>query len=477
MASPGILKIDTESKTVTVSEVSKPKKITGTRLAAVLGMNPYKTDFDVWADMVGAIKSDFEENAYTLAGKILEPRIIEYLKEYVDDSYVSAGEYHKTRYWDVFPDEKIFGGVPDLYKVDKSTNKIVVVNDIKTTSNMQKWENGAPIEYQYQVALYAYLHKVDLFEITVMYIGDIDIGSLSDIMQANVSRQNCMTYKYSISEDLPEFYDQLRKAEDWYVKHIVGLASPKYTDFPKDQEIIRLIQEYSQGVTNDDMCRKMESLNYLMLRKEYLDNLQNDITKKITELKKFMKPLVSQKVAKGVYGNMHLTLTPKSTEAVDTARMKLDGVYDTYKKITNSLVFNVSLDAPAVQVENKTAIVLTASGEVKKESLKVRNGSVSSGLYEILEAPYRRYSTKNYVFCYVDVGSNVSQPLLELAEIQSYGGIVVYSKDERMEEPKEVEGLLAEALKELSEVTEASGTRDEGIHSEYDSTRMFEDER
>lgn len=59
----------------------KFKKMTATRFASVLGLNTWKTPFATWCEMTRTYEEPFTDSIYTIAGKVIEPKIIDYLKE------------------------------------------------------------------------------------------------------------------------------------------------------------------------------------------------------------------------------------------------------------------------------------------------------------------------------------------------------------------------------------------------------------
>ena len=58
----------------------RPKKLTATRFATVLGLNPWSTPFEVWCEITRTYQKTFEDTIYTRAGKIIEPKQAEYMK-------------------------------------------------------------------------------------------------------------------------------------------------------------------------------------------------------------------------------------------------------------------------------------------------------------------------------------------------------------------------------------------------------------
>ena len=57
-------------------------RLTATRLGSVLDMNAWQTAFSAWCEITKVYKRPFEDTKYTLAGKAIEPIIIDYLREY-----------------------------------------------------------------------------------------------------------------------------------------------------------------------------------------------------------------------------------------------------------------------------------------------------------------------------------------------------------------------------------------------------------
>ena len=72
-----------KNRTIKVDPPKKPKKLTGTRFAAVLGKNVWYTPFEIWCAVTRTYEKPFEDTIYTVAGKTIEPKQAEYIsKEY-----------------------------------------------------------------------------------------------------------------------------------------------------------------------------------------------------------------------------------------------------------------------------------------------------------------------------------------------------------------------------------------------------------
>jgi len=80
------------------------------------GLDRWATPFEVWCAVTRTYEKPFEDNKYTIAGKIIEPKVIEYLKKlYFGGSLKSPTDvYARTTFknlGDFFPDVEIFGGM------------------------------------------------------------------------------------------------------------------------------------------------------------------------------------------------------------------------------------------------------------------------------------------------------------------------------------------------------------------------------
>ena len=53
----------------------RPKKLTGTRFATILGLNPWSTPFEIWCEVTRTYQKPFEDTIYTIAGKTIEPTV------------------------------------------------------------------------------------------------------------------------------------------------------------------------------------------------------------------------------------------------------------------------------------------------------------------------------------------------------------------------------------------------------------------
>lgn len=91
--------------------------IGGSDIPTIMGINPFKTRFDLLLEKAGLLENEFEGNAYTEYGNILEPKIRAYINNKVANPF--------------YEDKKI---IDDVRCHVDGFNKIDEILEIKTTS-------------------------------------------------------------------------------------------------------------------------------------------------------------------------------------------------------------------------------------------------------------------------------------------------------------------------------------------------------
>lgn len=249
----------------------KFKKITGTRLSAIIGRNKYTSPFKVWCCMVGIYSEPIDPTLAKL-GMYVEPKVRDYVSQKLNikfKDYVPAEVK-----WDVFkgktdPGYEMFGGIPDGEPVnasgivDYSTGNPML--EIKTSSidafvyktekgllHMQKEPNGLPLvkeqgkkklswfgddgklkisdEYMYQLGLYLFLRKINKGLFAVCFLEREDYAH-----PENFKIENHEVYLRGFGfSDVNKFKAQVvDPARDWYIKHVKTGISPEMTEADK----------------------------------------------------------------------------------------------------------------------------------------------------------------------------------------------------------------------------------------------------
>lgn len=240
---------------------NKPKKITGSRLATVLGLDSFTSPVKVWAIM-NNIYFETMDPIYSEAGNIIEPKINEYVSELLETKFKVYNPFEIK--WDAFPENKIFGGIPDGEPIDnngkflypekrmleiktasldsflfkKEQNNFVLQKDIKgmpivktKNGNLKKWfdDNGQitiPKQYLMQLGLYCYLRNISkgVFAIAFLNVEDYLNPKKVDINERRVELVNFDLE----SEDFKNNY--ITKATKWYEDFISEGISPEFSD-------------------------------------------------------------------------------------------------------------------------------------------------------------------------------------------------------------------------------------------------------
>lgn len=239
------------SKQIKISPPKKTKKVTGTRFATILGLNPWSTEFEMWCAITKTFELPFEDTIYTKAGKAIEPKQADYMKKsYGMDIITPTDRYGKDYFnktWgDFFPESKHFGGMWDYLGVDED-GTVDTVLEMKTTKRSEDWANDIPEYYALQAALYAYLLGVDNVIMVASFLEEKDYENPE---QYKPSVKNTITKEFKVSERYPDFADKVARVEKWWKDHVGSGISPVY-DERKDAEILKALRTNSLSPETD----------------------------------------------------------------------------------------------------------------------------------------------------------------------------------------------------------------------------------
>lgn len=234
------------NNTISVNQTLKPKKITGTKLASILGKNPYSTPFQTWCDITHTYDFPFEDTIYTTAGKTIEPKQAQYVKENYFPALVTPTEkfgenYFNSTFGNFFNDE-IFGGMWDY--LNEENGKVTAVFEMKTTGKGKRknWNKEVPEYYSLQAALYAYLLNVDDVHMVASFLDKDDYYFPDSYIPTEA---NTIIINFKLSEKYPNFKeDYLDPALEWYNKYVLSGNSPEFTD--DDKELIEALRAQTE---------------------------------------------------------------------------------------------------------------------------------------------------------------------------------------------------------------------------------------
>lgn len=322
---------------IQVSPPKKPKKLTGTRFAAVLGKNKWSTPFEVWCAVTRTYEKPFEDTIYTLAGKAIEPKQAEYMRNaYMMDNLVTPtdvfGENYFQKTWgDFFPKEKVYGGMWDYLLTDKEGNPTAVL-EMKTSKRVEDWADDIPEYYALQAALYAYLLGVDKVIMVASFLEDKDYENPESFV---CTSKNTITRPFKLSERYPDFEKKyVKPALRWWKKHVVTGLSPAF-DEKQDAEILKALRTNNLTPETDiaELVQEAETL------KVKLDKHATEVAEDEKRYKTLVDMIKKAAIKQFRDGDKKVSIAGKaftwevsksSTTEIDKDAMKTDGVYDKY---------------------------------------------------------------------------------------------------------------------------------------------------
>lgn len=324
-------------KHLEISKPTKPKKITGTRFSKVLHKNVWNTDFEAWCDITRVNPIPFEDNESTIAGKIIEPKTAEYLKNKYGMRIFSPTDmygddyFNKTR-GDFFPEHPIFGGMWDFLQLDRN-DEIVAVLEMKTTKRSEDWLENIPEYYSLQVALYCYLLGVDRAIVVTSILEPKDYKDPDKFIPTS---DNTFIRSFKVSEKYPNFNELLDEAIEWWNKYVLTGISPDYDLSNKgDKEIIEALRTKNLSPNTDfsDVLSEAESLQVEINVNKYL------ISDKEKRLKELLAMIKEKALSEMGADDKKAVITGKQFEwtiskfkqaTIDKKKLEQDGLLDKY---------------------------------------------------------------------------------------------------------------------------------------------------
>lgn len=330
-----------EGNRIKITPPKKTKKVTGTRFATILGLNPWSTDFEMWCAITKTYEKPFEDTIYTVAGKTIEPKQAAYMEqsygmEIIRPSDVWGEDYFNQTWGDFFKENKHLGGMWD-YLMKGEDGKVEAVLEMKTTKRAEDWENDVPEYYALQAALYAYLYGVDDVIMVASFLSPTDYDN-PEAFKPNVS--NTITVGFKVSERYPDFAEKVALVEKWWSDYVTTGISPEY-DEKKDAEILKALRTNSLTA---DMGVKELIVEAETLKKE-LDEIAasiNDKEKHYKELNELLKKYAMTQFRDGdkkveLKGSTYTwTVARSETTSVDKDALKADGLLEKYLKASET---------------------------------------------------------------------------------------------------------------------------------------------
>jgi predicted phage-related endonuclease len=295
------------NKNIILSEPPKQRlRITGHRIASVLGLNEYQSEFGAWAEITKLVKLPFEDSKYTIFGKAVEPKLIKMVGEEfpnimsIEDYYGNNIDRYK---WNNFIDDSnIFGGIIDAVGTKNDMKTLTMIVECKSSSKPHLWKDGnVPIEYLLQGCLYSYLKGLDRVLFICCFPQDLDYNHPEKFEPNETNTIMVLKKIKNVTIEMPNgelitFEEAIKYCEDWWNKYIETGISPEF-DEKKDKEYLDIIRtsEPINDSSLEDLCdRAKELVNEINLLKE-----NSGITSKEKELK-----ILEDNIKKGLMDNL-----------------------------------------------------------------------------------------------------------------------------------------------------------------------------
>ena len=340
-----------ENNRIQVDPPKRPKKLTATRFATVMGLNAWATPFSAWCEMTRTYEEPFEDTIYTVAGKVIEPKIYEYLKtRYFMDikspTDVYGPDYFKKTWGDFFGHIDALGGMWDFIGDD-------FVVEVKTTKRVEDWKGfdgkiEPPIYYKLQAALYAYLLGFDDVVMTCSFLTDKDYPvsdgkgnfntETTESFTPNID--NTVVVEFKISEEFPTFKESyIDPALRFWNEHVLTGISPAF-DEKKDAEILKVLRKNTVESIAADITKLLAEGDKIQAQIDKAEEKIADKKKRLKEIDDAVKKYMTEQFRAGdkkveLKGNTYTwTLSKSERNSLDQTALKNDlpDVFGKYAK-------------------------------------------------------------------------------------------------------------------------------------------------
>lgn len=321
---------------IKVDPPKKPKKCTATRFATILGLNAWASPFSAWCEITRTYEAPFEDTIYTKAGKVIEPKICEYLRNtYFMDikspTDVYGEDYFRKTWGDFFPDQKELGGMWDFLGDD-------FVVEVKTTKRAEDWALDVPIYYKLQACLYAWLLGFDNVVMTASFLEDKDYAN-PELFEP--SYKNTKIYEFKVSEAFPTFEKTyVEPALKFWRDHVETGISPEF-DEKKDAEILKVLRKNTVEPEDNDITKLITEADKLQESIDKAEAKLEEKKKRLKEIDDQVKKYMTTQFRDGdkkveIGGKKYTwTLTKSERNSLDSTALKKD-LPDVFGKYTKT---------------------------------------------------------------------------------------------------------------------------------------------
>lgn len=314
---------------VVVTDGSVANKVTGTLVAAILGLSPWTTPFQAACSLLGLAREDISDKPAVKTGQVLEKRIIEYAGERYPEYglFIPAEDVYGKRegdhdLWASDFDDDVFGGHVDGIVMDDEGNDYIL--EIKTSANLDSWSDGVPEYYYWQVALYnRYLCNRDT---AYVVLGIVDENTYKDPRLWVPSDESVGLFRLDI--DRAEVEEKLDYIRRWYSTYILNGTTPEYDPSnPKDVEMYMHLlsladSEDAKGAAVDRLANIEAMIADREMGLKSLYDARDSLRK---DLKEYMAAHEMTDL-ESVSGRYTAHLTEQVRTSIDPVKLEEDGI-------------------------------------------------------------------------------------------------------------------------------------------------------
>lgn len=280
--------------------------IGGSDVAAILGLNRYRTAYEVWEEKKHSIKT-FEGNAATEWGKKLEPVIIKHFEQVNNVKVFDNNERYISKEHD------FLGCHPDGIYTHNGENILIEVKTVSSDA-YKFWGNSLPMEYYYQVQHNLYV--LGLKRAKFIYLV-LDSRLYSEI---------------EVNFDAEYVEEQNNYLIKWWNQYIVGDETPikAVSDYEKENPDVKMVEADEEAANKHaELVELKTKIKELEAQKEVIEDFLKLKIGDATDL---------------MYGlNTIATWRPSVRVSVDTKKLKeeLPETFLKYAKEITSRTFLV----------------------------------------------------------------------------------------------------------------------------------------
>lgn len=236
----------------------RKQDITSTAVAALFGLSPYLTHFELWHQVRGNYESDFNENERVKWGNRLEPAIAEGIAE--DQGWVVRPFKDYMR----IPSLKIGSSFDYLIDMPEKPKAILEIKNVDSLVFKDKWviENGVVFEAPAHIELQAQVQTL-VSGIDDAYIGALVGGNNVQLLK----RQSVTEIHGEIIKRVSDFWESIEKGiepnpnfeqDADFISKLYGYTEPG-SIIEADEDIVRACHAYKEASDLEKKAKKAKN--------------------------------------------------------------------------------------------------------------------------------------------------------------------------------------------------------------------------